>query len=139
MDNSSNFTHDKIVDISISSFTPYNDLQGFIVVSSRKLLMSGPPSPLLHAIALIFFAFWFFMPILSHMLNIQIAYWPHSKFQLKIVIYNSKCIRRHTRCETVTGVQTCALPIWSEEHTSELQSQSHISYAVFCLDRKSVV
>ena len=27
----------------------------------------------------------------------------------------------------------------SEEHTSELQSQSHISYAVFCLDRKSVV
>src|SRR5881409_4097571 len=21
--------------------------------------------------------------------------------------------RRHTRCETVTGVQTCALPIWS--------------------------
>ena len=41
-------------------------------------------------------------------------------------------------------------PTWeayrSEEHTSELQSQSHISYAVFCLigqssriDRKSVV
>ena len=29
--------------------------------------------------------------------------------------------------------------IRSEEHTSELQSQSHISYAVFCLDRKSVV
>ena len=27
----------------------------------------------------------------------------------------------------------------SEEHTSELQSQSLISYAVFCLDRKSVV
>ena len=27
----------------------------------------------------------------------------------------------------------------SEEHTSVLQSQSHISYAVFCLDRKSVV
>ena len=27
----------------------------------------------------------------------------------------------------------------SEEHTSELQSQSVISYAVFCLDRKSVV
>src|SRR5881409_988357 len=25
--------------------------------------------------------------------------------------------RRHTRCETVTGVQTCALPIWQErEH-----------------------
>ena len=27
----------------------------------------------------------------------------------------------------------------SEEHTSELQSRMSISYAVFCLDRKSVV
>ena len=27
----------------------------------------------------------------------------------------------------------------SEEHTSELQSRKIISYAVFCLDRKSVV
>src|SRR3954463_16830201 len=55
----------------------------------------------------------------------------------------------------VTGVQTCALPIRSEEHTSELQSHdnllcriidrkstrlnsSHtiISYAVFCLKKK---
>ena len=27
----------------------------------------------------------------------------------------------------------------SEEHTSELQSHHPISYAVFCLDRKSVV
>ena len=31
-----------------------------------------------------------------------------------------------------------ALGVRSEEHTSELQSSS-ISYAVFCLDRKSVV
>src|SRR6056300_583530 len=30
--------------------------------------------------------------------------------------------RRHTRFLNVTGVQTCALPILSEEHTSELQS-----------------
>ena len=29
--------------------------------------------------------------------------------------------------------------IRSEEHTSELQSPLNISYAVFCLDRKSVV
>src|SRR6056300_1291796 len=72
--------------------------------------------------------------------------------------------RRHTRFLNVTGVQTCALPIytsvfllqaeeayeisecdWSsdvcssdrqaEEHTSELQSHSEISYAVFCLKR----
>src|SRR6056300_2115790 len=63
--------------------------------------------------------------------------------------------RRHTRFLNVTGVQTCALPIssrrrhtrtpvtfrnlvcrlllGSEEHTSELQSHSEISYAVFCL------
>ena len=33
----------------------------------------------------------------------------------------------------MTGVQTCALPIRSEEHTSELQSRYVISYAVFCL------
>ena len=32
----------------------------------------------------------------------------------------------------MTGVQTCALPIRSEEHTSELQSRLLISYAVFC-------
>ena len=32
----------------------------------------------------------------------------------------------------MTGVQTCALPIRSEEHTSELQSRTVISYAVFC-------
>src|SRR3546814_1110646 len=67
--------------------------------------------------------------------------------------------RRHTRCALVTGVQTCALPIWaspygcstggsrrtgcgwrwrrSEEHTSELQSLMRISYAVFCLKKKT--
>src|SRR3546814_1897233 len=67
--------------------------------------------------------------------------------------------RRHTRCALVTGVQTCALPIFkcckcsislhldclngldcnnlrSEEHTSELQSLMRISYAVFCLKKK---
>src|SRR5210317_2309713 len=60
--------------------------------------------------------------------------------------------RRHTRFLNVTGVQTCALLIsshiqksrmpssacdWrSEEHTSELQSNSEISYAVLCLKKK---
>src|SRR3546814_5288094 len=28
-------------------------------------------------------------------------------------------IRRHTRCALVTGVQTCALPIWPERGISE--------------------
>src|SRR3546814_6730091 len=101
--------------------------------------------------------------------------------------------RRHTRCALVTGVQTCALPIYaghrglprreedgaglfdrsrrfkpvvsrenwleehsppdplryparlssrrsnarSEEHTSELQSLMRISYAVFCLKKRT--
>src|SRR3546814_6571265 len=94
--------------------------------------------------------------------------------------------RRHTRCALVTGVQTCALPIYgtdpcpgdharrrcrhgtdgastdpgpvvviaaadfprgdffpvaqtdrSEEHTSELKSLMRISYAVFCLKKKT--
>src|SRR5210317_2422123 len=70
--------------------------------------------------------------------------------------------RRHTRFLNVTGVQTCAFPIsrlnfshkqktayeisecdWSsdvrsEEHTSERQSHSEISYAVFCLKKKNI-
>ena len=32
-------------------------------------------------------------------------------------------------------IQTCAR---SEEHTSELQSRPHISYAVFCLKKKKI-
>src|SRR6187200_2392998 len=44
--------------------------------------------------------------------------------------------RRHTRLCQVTGVQTCALLLRSEEHTSELQSPDTISYAVFCLKKK---
>ena len=39
----------------------------------------------------------------------------------------------HMRVTTRQGIQR------SEEHTSELQSRWIISYAVFCLDRKSVV
>src|SRR6056300_1017077 len=41
--------------------------------------------------------------------------------------------RRHTRFLNVTGVQTLCSSDRSEEHTSELQSHSEISYAVFCL------
>src|SRR3546814_10512201 len=97
---------------------------------------------------------------------------------LSVFFFSSR--RRHTRCALVTGVQTCALPIWillfyvgalfvilsiypwneigtqgspfvmtferlgiktaagrSEEHTSELQSLMRISYAVFCLKKKT--
>ena len=38
-----------------------------------------------------------------------------------------------------TGIPIYNLSARSEEHTSELQSLFAISYAVFCLDRKSVV
>src|SRR5213080_1873103 len=45
--------------------------------------------------------------------------------------------RRHTRYRYVTGVQTYAVYcLRSEEHTSELQSHSGISYAVVCLKKK---
>ena len=37
------------------------------------------------------------------------------------------------------NLDLCAAVVRSEEHTSELQSPIDISYAVFCLDRKSVV
>src|SRR3546814_6741806 len=115
-----------------------------------------------------------------------------------VVFFFFSSRRRHTRCALVTGVQTCALPIWvddvgtgrvgqrgdprrrgrlrgqrlarlardedlqcsparlrdaaageggidpphvlrvrSEEHTPELQSLMRISYAVFCLKKKT--
>src|SRR6188472_4753714 len=38
--------------------------------------------------------------------------------------------RSRSRCCSSPGTR-------SEEHTSELQSQSHISYAVFCLKKKN--
>src|SRR3546814_3550867 len=79
-------------------------------------------------------------------------------YQYSFFFFSSR--RRHTRCALVTGVQTCALPICgdvtlsnvniitngdsahglvvrSEEHTSELQSLMRISYAVFCLKKKT--
>ena len=42
-------------------------------------------------------------------------------------------------CDLAAGLTALLPGMRSEEHTSELQSHSGISYAVFCLDRKSVV
>src|SRR3546814_11549685 len=49
-------------------------------------------------------------------------------FQILIFFFSSR--RRHTRCALVTGVQTCALPIWSLSARSRspatgLQSDRH--------------
>src|SRR3546814_1671194 len=107
---------------------------------------------------------------------------------MSLIFFFFSSRRRHTRCALVTGVQTCALPIYpvrsqrgpgplsstgskrckiverqglrcavgsaggggvstrlchqcfrrSEEHTSELQSLMRISYAVFCLKKKTL-
>src|SRR5210317_1333765 len=83
---------------------------------------------------------------------------PRSLKKQLIFVFFFSSRRRHTRFLNVTGVQTCALPIdrkstrlnsshiqksrmpfclRSEEHTSELQSHSEISYAVFCLTKKT--
>ena len=50
---------------------------------------------------------------------------PHGEFGLDVI--------------ALVGQQRYGEHRRSEEHTSELQSHSEISYAVFCLDRKSVV
>ena len=47
--------------------------------------------------------------------------------------YEEELIGLLKNAEVELVVLTCALPIRSEEHTSELQSHYSISYAVFCL------
>src|SRR3546814_2296205 len=37
--------------------------------------------------------------------------------------------RRHTRCALVTGVQTCALPIWVAQHWAVAHPRKHLSSA----------
>ena len=39
--------------------------------------------------------------------------WVNKKVRKINFFFSSR--RRHTRCADVTGVQTCALPIWREE------------------------
>src|SRR3546814_10893979 len=41
----------------------------------------------------------------------RLDFWPVSFHRVVfVVVFSSR--RRHTRCALVTGVQTCALPIW---------------------------
>src|SRR3546814_8104096 len=53
----------------------------------------------------------------------------------KIMMYTSGCPKNQNTCWYSTGSPP---PARSEEHTSELQSLMRISYAVFCLKKKSV-
>src|SRR3546814_9793409 len=46
--------------------------------------------------------------------------------------------RRHAATRNIVKRCRTALPIRSEEHTSELQSLMRISYAVFCLKKKNI-
>ena len=67
MYNSPDFTCENIVAISVSSFTPCIVLQGVIVMSSGKFLMSRPDLPLVHGTTLLFFHFLiFYANILPH-------------------------------------------------------------------------
>src|SRR3546814_9037293 len=52
-----------------------------------------------------------------------------------ILTPNPSASRRHE--ETCAMDFPCSLPMRSEEHTSELQSLMRISYAVFCLKKKT--
>src|SRR6186713_1409649 len=49
-------------------------------------------------------------------------------------LFRSRARRRDERVRRWSGLPHC--PLRSEEHTSELQSHSGISYAVFCLKKK---
>src|SRR3546814_4471468 len=54
--------------------------------------------------------------------------------RMPIAVPNIDPIRAHIR---LMGVSATSKPCRSEEHTSELQSLMRISYAVFCLKKKS--
>src|SRR3546814_12481157 len=61
-------------------------------------------------------------------------------FRSPFTIRSAPCIRRcaaPTRMRPCTGSRACWTAVRSEEHTSELQSLMRISYAVFCLKKKT--
>src|SRR3546814_10071188 len=55
---------------------------------------------------------------------------------LYVVFFSSR--RRHTRCALVTGVQTCALPIWQWENTPSLVFAILASSTMKCLKRSRI-
>src|SRR3546814_8967323 len=47
-------------------------------------------------------------------------------WNVSLVLFYFTSIRRHTRCALVTGVQTCALPIWFDGH--DLSVHAHAGH-----------
>src|SRR3546814_7864360 len=60
---------------------------------------------------------------------IQFVYYIFCYFLLYFFFFSSR--RRHTRCALVTGVQTCALPIWPSR-TPRNPFQKDWDRVVFC-------
>ena len=64
---------------------------------------------------------------------------PHEHLPINFE-FNTNGVNKTIRVIEIEGEPWFVAPdARSEEHTSELQSPALISYAVFCLDRKSVV
>src|SRR6188472_4626115 len=81
---------------------------------------------------LFFFFFFFFLMIRRP---------PRSTRETTLFPYTTLFRSRPSRCSTPTTrvcTRSSCSGARSEEHTSELQSQSHISYAVFCLKKKKL-
>src|SRR6187431_3666199 len=76
---------------------------------------------------LFFFFFFFFLMIRRPPRSTQ-----QSTLFPYTTLFRSTCRSRCSRCRTPAPTPACR----SEEHTSELQSRTVISYAVFCLKKK---
>src|SRR3546814_13287900 len=57
------------------------------------------------------------------MLGVSISYIAKEGFLLVGFFFSSR--RRHTRCALVTGVQTCALPIYCAQHVAGAKADIH--------------
>src|SRR6188472_2730766 len=67
-------------------------------------------------------------PLLRYVSETEATIWVEASEQCEVEILG--------RSEPTFRVEDHHYALRSEEHTSELQSQSHISYAVFCLKKK---
>src|SRR3546814_5285414 len=81
-----------------------------------------------------------FRSLIKPYLDIDLLYYDLSvenrdKTEDKVTVESAEAIKKHgvgVKCATITPDER------SEEHTSELQSLMRISYAVFCLKKKTI-